>query len=70
MQRSEQNVMKSALEHLKNDVSYPATKEDIVTACNNFKEIPVGERDWFDRTLPDREYNSPQEVLTALIGKV
>lgn len=70
MQRSELNVVKVSLEHLKKDITYPATKEDIMTSCSNFKEIPTSERDWFERTLPDREYGSPEEVLTALIDKV
>lgn len=70
MQRSELYVVKASLEHLKKDVTYPATKDDILTACSNFKEIPSSERDWFERTLPDREYGSPEEVLTALIGEV
>lgn len=70
MQRTEQNVVNAVLKHLKNDITYPASKDDIMTACNNFKEIPTSERDWFDKTLPDREYKTPEEVLNALIGQV
>lgn len=70
MPRSEQNTLKAAFEHLKKDVAYPATKDDIITACNNFEEIPASERDWFYRTLPDRGYGSAEEVITSLIDEV
>ena len=70
MQRIEQNTLKAAFVHLKKDVAYPATKDDIMTACNNFEEIPASERDWFYRTLPDREYSNAEEVVKSLIDEV
>ncbi len=70
MQRSEQNTLKAAFEHLKKDIVYPATKDDILMACNNFEEIPASERDWFYRTLPDQEFSSAEDVVNSLINEV
>ena len=70
MQRSEQSGMKTGLEHLKNHVEYPATKNDIVTACNNLSDVPKADKDWFEKNLPDRTYKNAEEVLTAIIGSI
>jgi len=70
MQRSEQSGMKTGLEHLKNHVEYPATKNDIVTACNNLSDVPQADKDWFEKNLPDRTYKNAEEVLTAIIGSI
>ncbi len=69
MQSSKQSVLKAVFEHIKKDVTYPATKHDIMRTCN-FREISNGERGWFDRTLPNLKFSSPKEVIKALIDKV
>ncbi len=70
MQRSEQSGMKTGLEHLKNHVEYPATKSDIMTACNNLSDVPQADKDWFEKNLPDRTYKNAEEVLTAIIESI
>ncbi len=70
MQRSEQSGMKTGLEHLKNHVEYPATKNDIVTACNNLSDIPQADKEWFEKNLPDRTYNNAEEVLAAVVESI
>lgn len=70
MQRSEQSGMKTGLEHLKNHVEYPATKSDIVTACNNLSDVPQADKDWFEKNLPDRTYKNAEEVLTVIIESI
>lgn len=67
---SSQSSVKDALNHIKNDVDYPASKQDIMQACSGFSEVSKNERDWFDNTLPDRTYNNPDEVIRAIFDKI
>lgn len=45
---------------------WPASKDDLVTACNNLSEFNSEEKQWFSDTLPQKSYNSPDEVKSAL----
>jgi hypothetical protein len=33
-------------------------------------DIPAEDREWFAKNLPDRTYNTPQDLLAALLDKV
>ena len=59
----------SELEHIKRHISYPATKRQAVEACNNMMDVPAEDREWFSKNLPDRTYNSAQDLLVALLEK-
>jgi len=59
-------LVENTLEHVKGHVTYPATKNDLVAACNRMYDVPEREREWFKRVLPDRTYRSSDEVLKAL----
>jgi hypothetical protein len=55
-------------EHMKlrseiNKVKYPASKDDIVA---HVKGIKADDKKWFEQTLPDRDYESANEVMSAL----
>lgn len=63
-------TLESFLKHTKNDVSYPATKKQLVEACNNMSDVPAVDREYFQKKLPDGKYNKPEEVLNALLAKV
>ncbi len=52
--------------HVKDDVGYPATCGDLVTACNNMSEFSQGEKDWFAKALPHGTFKSPDEVNRAV----
>jgi hypothetical protein len=65
-----QSCFKDALNHIKNDVNYPASKQDIMEACSGFSEVSKQERDWFDDTIPDRTFNSANEVVMAIFDKI
>jgi hypothetical protein len=58
------------LGHLKTHVSYPASRMDIVTACNNNQHAEKDDAEWIAKALPEGTYQSPNEVLTALLTKV
>lgn len=55
-----------AKDHLKNHIAYPASKEDLVKACNNLSDFSAEDKKWFMENLPDRTYNSSVEVEKAL----
>ena len=44
-------------------VKYPAAKATIVS---HVKGIKPDDKKWFDQTLPDKTYTSPDEVFSAL----
>jgi hypothetical protein len=54
-------------EHL-GHVSYPTTKKDLIKACNKMSDVPKADKEWFERSLPDRTYGKPEEVLGTLKG--
>jgi hypothetical protein len=64
------SILKAGLEHAKNHVEYPATKKQLVEACNNMSDMPKAEREWFAKNLPDKTYKNANEVFKALIDTV
>ena len=63
------SVFQAVLMHAKKHVKYPATEKDLVEACNNFSDVPRAEKEWFENNLPAKTYNSPNEVILALLDK-
>ena len=63
------SVLQAVLMHAKKHVTYPATKKDLVEACNNFSDVPHAEKEWFEQNLPAKTYNSASEVVAALLDK-
>lgn len=57
---------KEMMEHIKNDVDYPASKQDLVSACDGMSDVPEGDKKFFSEKLPDRTFSTPEEVLSAL----
>jgi len=57
---------KAFREHLEKHVTYPATKEDLVKACENMKDISKADRAWFKKSLPEGTYNTSDDVVKAL----
>jgi hypothetical protein len=47
-------------------VKYPATKEELVTAFKGFKDVKPDDRKWFEETLPNKTFDSSDEVMKAL----
>jgi hypothetical protein len=53
-------------DHLTDHQSYPATKAQLVAECNNLSDFSPEDKMEFEQKLPDRTYNSAQEVTKAL----
>lgn len=71
MQSREDNIVQAAMDHLKNHISYPATKEEIITTCRNMSEIPnPADKIWLEQILPDRRYSDAHEVLSRILGEI
>lgn len=60
-----QNVA-NAKEHLKTHVTYPATKSDLVAACNNLSDFSGEDKKEFTDKLPEGTYDSADAVMKAL----
>lgn len=60
-----QDVAK-AMDHLKNHMQYPATKADLVAACNNLSDFTPEDKASFAEKLPEGSYNSADDVAKAL----
>ena len=63
------SVLQEVLEHAKKHVKYPTTKKNLVEACNNFSDVPIAEKEWVENNLPEKTYNSANEVVEALLNK-
>jgi hypothetical protein len=54
------------MDHLKTHQNYPATKTQLVAECNNLSDFSEEDKKEFAEKLPDRTYNSAEEVMEAL----
>ena len=55
-----------AQSHLEKHVSYPATRDQILAACATTPEFSTAEKRWFEQNLPEGNYRSSAEVVSAL----
>ncbi|MBI3577457.1 DUF2795 domain-containing protein [Candidatus Gottesmanbacteria bacterium] len=56
-----------AIDHLKNHgIAYPATKVQLVAACNGLSDFSDADKAEFAEKLPDATYNSADDVTKAL----
>lgn len=60
------NDKDNAVKHLKEHQTYPATKEELVASCNNLSDFSDEDKKWFESNLPEKTYNSADEVIKAL----
>lgn len=60
-----QNIQ-NATEHLKSHQTYPATKANLVAACNELSDFSPEDKAEFAEKLPEGTYNSAEEVMKAL----
>ncbi|OGY27612.1 MAG: hypothetical protein A2864_00095 [Candidatus Woykebacteria bacterium RIFCSPHIGHO2_01_FULL_39_12] len=54
------------LDHLKEHQSFPATKAELVAECDNLSDFSEEDKKEFAESLPDKTYNSADEVAEAL----
>jgi hypothetical protein len=52
--------------HILKGVKYPASKDELVSQFKGFKDIKTDDRKWFEETLPNKTYDSPEDVMKAL----
>lgn len=62
--------MENATMHLREHQTYPATKADLVAACNELSDFSEADKKEFESNLPEGTYNSAEEVMKALGWKV
>lgn len=54
------------ISHIQNHISYPTTKKALVEECSSMAHVPEPTRQWAVDKLPDRTYDSADQVLKAL----
>jgi len=52
--------------HIGDDVTYPASCNDIVEACSGMSDFSKAEKDWFIKALPHGTFSSAAEVRKAV----
>jgi len=57
---------KEVIEHIKSHTKYPATKKQLVEACNRMSDVPKADREWFQKNLPEGTYKTADEVIKRL----
>ncbi|KKU81105.1 hypothetical protein A2971_05270 [Candidatus Gottesmanbacteria bacterium RIFCSPLOWO2_01_FULL_46_21] len=55
-----------AMDHLKNHQKYPADRAALLAECDNLSDFSPEDKKWFADHLPERMYNSADEVTIAL----
>lgn len=58
--------MKAMMKHLKEHQTYPASKDQLVEACNNLEDVSLDEKKYFEENLPEGSYGSAEDVMKAL----
>ncbi len=61
--------VKTAVEHVKTHVTYPTATEQLMAACENWKDVDPGLMDQAKQkmmTQPGKTWNNADEVLMAL----
>ena len=64
------STMAEELAHLKNHVKYPASRTQVVQACNDMSDVPASDKEWVQKNLPEGNYRSATDVVSALLTKV
>lgn len=52
--------------HIKDHVSYPISKKDFMASCGNLGHVPGEARAWVEKALPDRTYQSAEDIYHTL----
>lgn len=59
------NLTRQTMDHL-HHVTYPASKDDLVKACNEMSDVPENDKRWFMENLPEKNYQSAEDVKQAV----
>lgn len=62
--------IQNAIMHLREHQTFPATKAELIEACNNLSDFSEADKKEFADRLPDTTYHSAEEVMEALGWKV
>lgn len=64
------STIQTSLGHLKHHIEYPASRTEVVEACNGMEDLPAEDRAWFGGALPEGNYGNAEDVVKALLQKV
>jgi len=52
--------------HIREHLKYPPAKSELIAACAGLPDVPKVDREWFEKSIPDRTYYAADEVIGAL----
>jgi hypothetical protein len=52
--------------HLRDHVSYPASRGDVLAACADTLEFTAAEKQWTAKHLPEGDYATAEEAVQAM----
>ena len=65
-QKKMNEKMNEVMEHLNGHVDYPATKQEIMKACEDMSDVPLKDKDWVMKNLPEKTYMNAGDVKNAM----
>jgi len=54
------------IKHVREHAKYPSTKSELIAQCAGMSDVPKVDKEWIEQNLPDRTYNTADEVIRAL----
>ncbi len=63
---AQQPDLAKARAHLEQHVEYPADRAKILAACAQTPEFTEAEKRWFEKNLPEGNYQSAADAIAAL----
>ena len=57
---------KAVMMHLREHPTYPATRAELIEACNELSDFSDSDKQWFMDNLPEGTYKSAEEVTKAI----
>jgi|GEM_PF-1312649 len=64
--KMDKKEMNEVMEHLDGHITYPATKQEIIKACENMSDVPADDKNWVMKNLPDKTYMNTDDVKNAM----
>lgn len=62
--------LSTQLTHLKNHVTYPANRQQVLAACNGMMDVDETDRKWVTTHLPEGTFRTADEIMSALLRTV
>ncbi len=59
-------VKNEELDHFRKDIVYPASKKEIVEACNQMSDVSAEDKEWFEKNMPEWSFRNADLVIQTI----